>query len=83
MALKDGANPSVIGIMNASALMYAINNKSAEMVQALLEAGADVNYVLTVDMGFGIPVKSTALKRAKGDGATEIVKLLEAAGGKE
>lgn len=80
--LAQGASANVIGIMNAPVLMTAINSKDVALVKMLVDAGADVNYKMTVDFGFGASITDTPLKRAKDSGVKELVDILTAAGAK-
>ncbi len=81
--LAQGASANAIGIMNAPVLMTAINAKNVELVKLLVDAGADVNYTMTTDFGFGVPVTDTPLKRAKDSGVQDLVDLLTSAGAKQ
>ena len=74
--LADGINPNAVNKYNWTALHRAAQAGYAEIVKALLSAGADVN----ATNKFG---DDTALSLAKQQGHTEIVRILEEAGAKE
>jgi len=70
--IKDGANPNITDEYGVTPLIMAAEQEQEELVQELIDAGADVNQI-TSD-------HSTALQRAAISGNAQIVQMLIDAG---
>jgi uncharacterized protein len=78
LLLEKGADVNIKEIDGTTALWIAAQQGHTGVVKLLIEKGSDVNIKVVIEN-----IELTALKAARNEGLSEIVKMLEIAGAKE